>query len=96
LRCQHHNALTIKNTAIQHAYIGHPLARCAFRSGTLAQLAGGSLRLCAGLQPAALIAASTQPVGIAFQIKISGKKGISEIGILDRKAKKKIKVKKAG
>jgi hypothetical protein len=35
-------------------------------------------------------------LGFAFQKRISGKREVSEIGILDGKAKKKIKVKKAG
>jgi len=65
----------IKNTASQRAYICRPPALGAFRSGTLAQLAGGSLRLCAGLQPAALIAASTQPVGIRVSNKDFRQKG---------------------
>src|SRR5690606_36492326 len=71
----HSHSRPIKNTASQHAYICRPPARCASRSGTLAQLAGGSLRLCTGLQPAALIAASTQPVGIRVSNKDFRQKG---------------------
>jgi len=84
----------IKNTASQHAYICRPPARCASRSGTLAQLAGGSLRLCAGLQPAALIAASTQPVGIRVLDKDFRQKGSFGNWDSRRKSKKENKGKK--